>query len=622
MCGILGEIDLVAPLCARTFERRLDSLAMRGPDGSGIEYRCDHRVALGHRRLSIIDLSDAGRQPMTNEDGTIWLTFNGEIYNFRDLRRELESYGHRFRSDTDSEVIVHGYEQWADNVVDRLRGIFAFGIWDEGQQRLLLARDHVGVKPLYYWASESGIRFASQPRAIVHGMTPTIDRQALSLFFAYGYVPGDRCIYSGISKLSAGSRLVFQRDQLRVERYWRAEYDPVHDQDSDTVVRVRDSIRDAVTNQMVADVPIGVFLSGGVDSSCITAIASSAVTDKPLSSFTIGFDQPESDERSYAQLVANSLRTEHHVRVLRYEDLLDLIIDFVEAYDEPFYDSSGLPTLAVSALAREHDRKVILSGDGGDEVFAGYHWHDKYLELLGGSSQSGWNRWRRMFPLRQSDVSSPIAQYFGLVGFLTCPQQKTLFANNQWDHISDHLQPLRASFRADIPPITAVQLMDLETYLADDILTKVDRASMARGVEVRVPLLDIDLVNMAFSIPSELIYANGERKSLLKRAVEPWVPEFVRNGRKKGFSIPLRKWMKAGLGEILCDVVCDGFLVDSGILDARRLTKTIHRMPNHCRWLLLAAELWARRWVRGDDQDQIRCSLRGNRHTSIEEILS
>ena len=601
MCGILGELDSRRRVDRERFRAMLETLRSRGPDGEGTYYSENGTVALGHRRLSIIDLSDAGRQPMANEDDTVWLVFNGEVYNYKALRLELEGHGHHFRSRTDSEVILHGYEQWGDDVVERLRGIFAFGIWDGRRRRLLLGRDRMGVKPLYYAARGDSFRFASQPRALFDSRyAPEVDTDAFSLYLAYGYVPGGRAIYRGMSKLPMGCRLTLERGRVQVSRYWRPRYNPVISQPDEAVEFVRSRLEEAVVEQMVADVPLGVFLSGGIDSSTVSAITA-VRSREPVDSFTVGFEDPAKDERVYAEIAARAFSTNHHVEVMDYRRGVSLVEDFAAAFDEPFYDSSGLPTLAVSQLARRGGRKVILSGDGGDELFAGYHRYEQYLtRCRRGGLRRLLGRLPRL-PLNslspRSGAGDPVGSYFDLVGFLSADEQRKVVAKRLRGCLPDHLQPLADAHCRGLPPVTAAQLMDLQTYLVDDILTKVDRASMFHGVEVRVPLLDHRLVEACLSVESELHHAASARKSLLKMAARRWVPDAILTPRKKGFSIPLTDWMRQGLMRTTSDRLPRGALVELGLLDPDGVAVVLRRgVPNVC-WLLLSAELWARRWL-------------------------
>ena len=594
MCGILGQFRGEGQVDTDAFEQMLATLRNRGPDGEGSEVLDGGRVALGHTRLAIIDLSDAARQPLPNEDQTVWAVVNGEIYNYRELREELIAAGHRFRSTCDSEVVVHAYEDWGDACVDRFRGIFAFGVWDGARRRLFLARDRLGVKPLYYWAANSQFAFASQPRALLADprFRRDIDFPALQHYLAYRYVPGSMAIYAGMHKLPAAHRLSFEEGRTRVERYW-APSCATKIRDPDTAVeRVRDAIAEAVELELVSDVPVGVFLSGGIDSSTVAALM--ARVQKPPPSFTLGFDEASSDEREYARLAANAIGCQPHEDVMTLEDALAAIPTFIGVYDEPFFDQSGLPTHRVSALARSRNVKVILAGDGGDELFAGYRWYDEFLSRRG----------RRFARLRAKLLGeSSAGAYFDLMGYLDGPAQKKLLVAGSG---FDHLALFRGLFREDLPPITALQWLDLHTFLVDDILTKVDHASMANGVEVRVPLLDYRVVETAFSISSDVIYARGERKALLKRAAAPWIPAEILTARKKGFSVPLRAWMKRGLQARASELVRDGSLVGRGVFRADGAEAILARQSPRLTWLLLVAELWARHWIEAEPLTELR----------------
>ena len=588
MCGILGQIESHQPIEPGSFARMLATLAARGPDGSGTRVLRQGRVALGHRRLAILDLSENAAQPMSNEDGTLWLTFNGEIYNFRELRKQLQAAGHRFRSEGDSEVILHAYEEWGDDCVLRLRGIFAFGLWDDRRERLLLARDRLGVKPLYYWAHAQGLVFASQPRAILEHprFRREVDARAFQHYLVYRYVPDDLAIWAGMNKLPAAHRLVFDRRGVRRDRYWEVRYAPIVRNAQEAARLVRDKLEEAVRMQLVSDVPVGVFLSGGIDSSTTAAIAT-RVLERRLPSFTIGFDVEESDEREFARATSRFLGTLAHEEVLTLDAALRLIPDFVAIHDEPFFDHSSLPTLAVARLARRFGVPVILSGDGADELFAGYHWYEE----TPAARKPGWRRLAKrlhgagadLFAAHLANVSplGPVSAsdlLVGVPGF-------------------DPLRLLRRFDQPAAPRVTRLQLADLRTFLVDDVLLKVDHASMACGVEVRVPFLDHELVELAFSIDSRVIFSRGERKALLKRAAASWLPPEILTSRKKGFSIPLDAWFRQGLGQLARELLPGGVLVSRGLLREQAVREMPASSHSPLLWLLLAAELWARHWL-------------------------
>jgi asparagine synthase (glutamine-hydrolysing) len=586
MCGIVGQIETDRTVDAGAFARMVATLAARGPDGEGARFLCGGRVALGHRRLAILDLSATGAQPMANEDETVWLTFNGEIYNFRELRKELEAEGHRFRSTSDSEVILHAYEEWGDACVERLRGIFAFGIWDERRERLLLARDRLGVKPLYYWHHDSGIAFASQPRAILAHprFRREIDADAFAHYLALRYVPGDRAIFAGMHKLPAAHRLVFDRKGLRRERYWQVRYAPIVRDGEEAVRLVREKLDEAVRMQLASDVPVGVFLSGGIDSSVTAALATRAV-ERPLPSFTMGFDDANSDERRYARIASERIGTLPHEDVLTLAGAIDLLPAFAAVHDEPFFDHSSLPTLAVSRLARRHGVPVILSGDGADELFAGYQWYDDPAPVP---------LWRRIAARARRGREDPIAAHLRSMSPLGARSTARLARAAA---TCDPLRVFRSFDDPSAPRVTRLQLVDLQTFLVDDVLLKIDHASMACGVEVRVPFLDHELVEAAFSIDSAVVFERGERKALLKRAASRWLPPEILTARKKGFSAPIDAWLRRDLRARAATLLEDGVLVSRGALARETVLETLAGSFAPEIWLLFAAELWAREWL-------------------------
>ena len=592
----------------------LKTLAHRGPDGQDCMFLHGNRVGLGHHRLSIIDLSEVGAQPMPNEDAMVWLVFNGEIYNFPQLREALIRKGHAFRSRTDSEVIIHAYEEWGEDCVHHLRGIFAFGLWDDRERKLFLARDHFGVKPLYYWHNGDDFIFASQPRAIIDN--PRVPRNinvcALSDYLAYGYVPFDRAIFREMSKLPAAHRLILKDGHIKIERYWQVEYVPHINDEDDAVEALREALQESVRAQMISDVPIGSFLSGGIDSSGVTALMTACSTET-FQTLTVGFDEAGSDERGFARIAAERFSTFHHEGVLTEETAREMIPTFVEIYDEPFYDSSGLPTYFVAQLARAKGLKVILTGDGGDEVFAGYLWYDLFASFMKTNwlaRLKGFIRHCSPVNRRKQSIKSTddaLRAYFNHIGFLPWEKQQTLLSSAIKDEANhDYLWLLRSFFHPEYPAITAAQYLDLHTYLVDDILTKVDRASMACGVEVRVPLLDHKLVELAFSINSNLVYGSSRRKHILKQSLAEWVPPEILTDRKKGFSIPLQQWMHSYLAECSMKSLSDGSLVNQGLLEPDAVQAIVSAGDSRILWLFLVAELWMRRWIEGSGSDEIR----------------
>jgi asparagine synthase (glutamine-hydrolysing) len=620
MCGIIGQINLDKPVDRNIFIGMCNALAHRGPDGEGQEYFQRDFIALGHRRLSIIDLTNAGTQPMANEDQTVWVIFNGEIYNFQILRKVLEEKGHHFNSHSDTEVILHSYEEWGIECVKRFRGIFAFGLWDDKKRELFLARDHLGVKPLYYFYNNKTLIFASEIKAII--LNPSIARclryDAVCDYLSYGYVPFDKSILENIWKLPAGHYLLFSKKKIMVEKYWDFKYTGEITDEEEAKEQLLGSLKDAVKCQLVSDVPLGVFLSGGIDSSAITALMASARPEK-INTFTIGFDQERLNEIPYAKRVAGLFNTDHNEQIVTYDIALDTLKSFVDIYDEPFYDSSGIPTYIVSAMARKKV-KVILAGDGGDEIFAGYKRYNQIVKVSGFGLPQAFQKmlarllwyplnWAGQWSSTASETANLLNQetiglipnYFQQIGFLDFFTQKSILSHQVGQSLPDDPYWLIRKFWQDsYPTVTKTQYLDIKTYLVDDILTKVDRASMANSLEVRVPLLDYRLVELAFRISSQLQFARNERKHIFKKTLRRLLPEDVLTTRKKGFSVPMREWIGQGLRTQAEQLIKNGSLVSRSIMNPDQILGFISVAPAEQVWLILSLELWSRRWLDGE----------------------
>ncbi len=534
MCGFVGifETRETREIDAALLARMNDTLVHRGPDDSG--YHIGPGIGLGHRRLSIIDLS-GGRQPMFNEDNSVAVVYNGEIYNFQEITKELREAGHRFRTSCDTEVIVHAWEEWGEDCVQRFRGMFAFGLWDQNQETLFLARDRLGIKPLYYSVLGDGtVLFGSELKALLlHPALPReIDPRAVEDYFAYGYVPDPKTIYCHVAKLAPAHCLTIsrQRPSPHPRPYWDLSFEPREGLvESEACEELVDRLREAVKIRMIADVPLGAFLSGGVDSSSVVAMMA-GLSENPINSFSIGFDREDHDESAFAAQVAARHKTRHRTRKVDVDDF-GLIDRLAGIFDEPFADSSAIPTFRLSATTREHVT-VALSGDGGDEVLAGYRrhlWHHfeekiraripqrirgPVFGLLGTLyPKMDWGPQ----PLRAKSTLQALAQdsamgYFHSVSMTTDQLRQSLYSRSlrqdlQGYHASEVLREQMEKATAE-DPLGRIQYVDLKTYLPGDILTKVDRASMANSLEVRVPILVHQVVVWAARFPAQL-YLNG-----------------------------------------------------------------------------------------------------------------
>lgn len=592
-----------------------DAMTHRGPDDAG--YYLHECVGLGMRRLSIIDLM-TGHQPVQNEDGTIRVVLNGEIYNYRELRSDLERRGHRFYTATDTETLVHLYEEFGEECVTRLRGMFAFALWDERRRTLFLARDRLGIKPLYYTEAGGRLLFASELKALLQ--VPDVARDlnwaSVNHLFTSLCTPGSESIVAGVHKLPPGHTLAVQVDgKRRLNRYWEVHFEPDHTHDEEHFTeRLRELLEESVELHLMSDVPLGAFLSGGLDSSSMVAFMARR-SERPVKTFSIGFDEPGYDETGAARRVAEQFGTEHTEWVLK-PDVEELVDDIAWHLDEPFGDSSAIPTYMVSKLAAD-EVKVVLSGDGGDELFAGY---DKYRV----ESRERLYEYAPA-PLRQAlglvGTSMPegakgrnFLRHLALSGAERYLDASTLFKRDQKQRL---FRPEPAARMADDDPwvdarafltraggdwLSAAQHWDIKSYLPLDILTKVDRMSMAHSLEARVPLLDHKLVEFAATIPPELRLRHGESKSIFKRAMRGILPDEIIDRPKHGFAVPLGAWFRGRLSGFARELLLSETSRRRGIFDTGYLERLLamHERGRDLSlqlWTLISFELWCRTFL-------------------------
>jgi len=629
MCGIAGLVNFVPAFPANRWllQRMCDAIRHRGPDDEGMVLRGS--VGLGMRRLSIIDL-EGGHQPISNEDGSVWIVFNGEIYNHRELRDELRAKGHVYKTQSDTESILHLYEELGERCVERLRGMFAFAIWDEGRRRLFLARDRVGIKPLFYRLTDDGLIFASEMKAILQDprVPREIDWEAVDAYFALSYIPAPRTIFKDILKLPPGHYLSWENGTVRLARYWDLHYRPNRKTASeDLAAEFLHLLDEAVKLHLVSDVPVGAFLSGGLDSGTLVALMSRHVGDR-VKTFTIGFSGTGAgweDERPLARLLAERYGTDHQEFQVR-PDLSGLLDCLVAAFDEPFADDSMIPTYYVSRLAREQV-KVVLSGLGGDELLGGY---DRYLGLsLSASYQNlpAWLRRRVIAPLvqRLPEAESGVGivthlKRFVLNGDLSPGERyvayRLLLAKQKRVRLfHESLRPAVAAGRTEAEclrffqapnaadPLDRAMYQDINLYLADDILANTDRISMWHSLEVRVPFVDHKLMEFSATIPSAYKVRWFEKKALFKKAVAALLPPEILRKKKQGFVGPMAWWLRYDLKDYVTDLMSEASLKHQGIFDPRAVAAILDEHFS-CRkqhdtliWALVVFQAWHRLYV-------------------------
>lgn len=617
-------LDPHARVDEQIVRRMADAIAHRGPEADGFHVR--GAIGLGHRRLKIIDLA-TGIQPMCNEDGNLVIVFNGEIYNYLALRRELLAHGHQFKTNSDTEVLLHGYEQWGRDLLRRLRGMFAFALWDERAQQLFLARDQVGVKPLHYYFDGRQFLFASEIKALLQdpSVARKLDAHALDDYLTYLYIPAPKTIFANIRKLRAGHGLLVNARGLEEFEYWDLDFTPRNGKsEADMAHEVNVALRESVSAQLMSDVPLGAFLSGGIDSSAVVATMSQLL-EQPVNTASIGFRESAFDELPYARMVARKYRTNAHEKIVQAEaaKILDTL---AWHFDEPFADSSMVPTYYVSQMARERVT-VCLSGDGGDENFAGYRRYrfDALENHLRGFMPQAvraplFGALGKVYP--KADWLPQVFRAKTLLTNLSLTPERGYFHTMSWFNAAMKARCYNASLQRELQgydpfsvlqphfaraqdwdPLSRIQYVDVKTYLVDDILTKVDRASMAHSLEVRVPILDHLFMEHAARIPSRYKLRAGEGKYIFKQALRELVPHEILYRPKMGFSIPLAQWLRRDLKPAFESRVFARESFVSEWLEAAALRRMWEQHQRGTRdyayhlWAVLMLECWGRKFV-------------------------
>lgn len=650
MCGIAGFINNTASWSLdeqkeRTLilDRMCQVIRHRGPDDQGMMVK--DGVALGMRRLSIIDLA-GGHQPISGCDDSVTVVFNGEIYNYRELQRDLEARGHRFHTHSDTEAIVHAYEEYGATCVEHLRGMFAFALWDKRERKLFIARDRVGKKPLYYTLTPQGtLVFGSELKSLLEH--PEVKREtnleAVDAYLTFGYVPDPLCIFRNIEKLPPGHHLSFVKGRVEVEKYWDFNYeatDHIERSEEDYLEELRALLDEAVRVRLISDVPLGAFLSGGVDSSTVVGLMS-RLMEQPVKTFSIGFNEDSYDELKFARLTAKHFNTDHHEFIVT-PDICNVVDELVWHFDEPFADSSAIPTYMVSKLAREHVT-VALSGDGGDELFAGYTRYATDQKRSGFANLPRFLRQGVMQPVSRrlphgawgrnylhNVALDGLDRYIDSVSLFTSLNKSSLYTSDFIAQLDGKHGGAVAQFRDYAArvrsgnPLDALLYLDSKTYLPGDILTKVDRMSMAVSLEARVPLLDHKLIEFVTRIPATMKMRGGVSKYIFKQAVRGLVPDGILDRPKQGFGVPVQQWINNQLRERMRATLTESCARERGYIEPRYLSLMLDEHQRGRRdhsaqlWALFMLELWQRAFVD-------RTAINSHAHTPLsnpEEVTA
>jgi asparagine synthase (glutamine-hydrolysing) len=624
MCGICGKLNFNrdAAVSPALVSAMADAIRHRGPDDEGLYV--SGNIGLGFRRLSIIDLA-GGHQPLSNEDGTVWIVFNGEIYNYRELRAELLSRGHAFKTQSDTEAIVHLYEEFGEACVEKLRGMFAFAIWDSRDKSMFLARDRVGIKPLYYWRSPGSLVFGSEIKAILADpeVKVEVDPAMIDRFLTFDYLPGEQTLFKNIRKLAPGHTLTIREGKCELRRYWDLQFSPIQRIFSQAKEELSGILEESVRLHMISDVPVGFLLSGGVDSTAMLSFAADK-SDKEISSYTVGFSGANvADERPYARLAAKAFRSRHFETTITAEDFASFLPQYVWYMEEPVCEPPAVALYYVSKLAREHV-KVLISGEGGDEAFAGYPnyrsmvWLERLKQItkpFNGTLASAFSAGARW------SGSSRVAKYSPLLGL---PQEEYYwgrtstpfrFFNSKFTDFYSHdlidlvdkrrsaepaLEHMRAAGETDA--LSKMLYVDTKTWLPDDLLVKADKMTMANSVELRVPLLDHRVLEFAASLPSKFKVRGLTTKYIAKETLRGRVPREILNRPKAGFPVPYESWLRNGLKSWVNEILLDGRSLSRGYFRKRAVENLLaedERNGGHSKevFSLLVLELWHREFL-------------------------
>jgi len=645
MCGIAGKVGFAreTAVSSALVRRMMDAIRHRGPDDDGIYV--EPQAVLGHRRLSIIDLN-SGRQPISNEDGTLWIVYNGEIYNFPELRNQLLAKGHLFKTHTDTEVIVHLYEEFGDGCVKHLRGMFAFALWDARKKRLLLARDRVGIKPLYFAETSDSLLFASEIKALLvdSELRREVDPQAIDTFLTFNYVPGGDTLLRGVRKLEPGHYLVLERGQIKIERYWDLRFPAEKRQGSfdSAAEELNELLRRTVRDHMISDVPVGILLSGGVDS---TALLSFMVreTNRDIKSFTVGFSGEQfADERFYAKMAAKKFGSQHYETTITASDFQEFLPKYVGHMEEPVCEPPAVALYYVTKMARQHV-KVLMSGEGGDEAFAGYQnyrngvWVER-VKALGqhwaGAAASGVKQLARIpgfarlskFPAM---MNTPLDRYY----YSRTSSPFSFFRRNKFEfytpsfqqaidpHFVDRQMALCFANVQGQSPLDQMLYVDTKTWLPDDLLIKADKITMANSLELRVPLLDHKVLEFAASLPDSYKLNGFTTKYILKKVFDGRVPKEILKRKKSGFPVPVQTWLAHDLKDFTHDLLLDRKTLQRGYFEQPAMEQLLaahgSKSADHSLEIfsLITLELWHRRFV---DAQEVSLPCEAGNEASVE----